>query len=108
MKPPDFEHLDRVLATAEPIETYISPERAFVLVGLLQLALRHPGLADTKKAQLVGREMAQRLQQRLGEIDPAIGLILEQGWHPEWDMSKEEFDRYMDSPDELHSPDEPD
>jgi hypothetical protein len=99
MKPPDYEYISQLLSQADPIEVHLTPEHAFILVGLLQLALRHPGLTGpdetAKLGKRIGTNMAKSLQAKLNEIDPAIGLILERGWHPEWDMTEEEFDQHM-------------
>jgi hypothetical protein len=62
---------------------------AYVLVGQLQLVLRHP--ENIGPSADCARVIAQKIQQYLGEeIDPAIALSLERGWHPEFDVAGDE------------------
>ena len=95
---PDFEQIGQLLNDAPPIEMAILPCRAFVLVAHLQLALRHPG-NDGESAE-IARDIARRLQSKLAEIHPLIGQALETGWHPEFDVSREEFN-YLENDDGL-------
>ncbi|MDX2215465.1 MAG: hypothetical protein SFY66_19535 [Oculatellaceae cyanobacterium bins.114] len=94
MQLPNFEQIGKILDEAEPIEMAIMPFRAFVLVGQIQLALRHP--QNRGPSADVARDMAIRLQARLGQIHPAIAEALEHGWHPEFDVSDEEFKALQD------------
>ncbi|MGG6295243.1 hypothetical protein ACQ4M4_12710 [Leptolyngbya sp. AN02str] len=87
---PNFEAISKILEAAEPIEMVITPFRAYVLVAHLQLALRHPG--NTGASADVARDMAQRLQARLGQIHPLLSETIEQGWHPEFDVTHEEYE----------------
>lgn len=88
---PDFERIGKLMEKAQPLEMAILPFRAFVLVGQIQLALRHP--ENRGPSAEIARDMAVRLQALLGQIDPAIAEALEHGWHPEFDVSAEEFDQ---------------
>lgn len=88
----NFEAIAWELWEAKPLEVAIEPFRAYCLVGLLQLALRHPGLADTPHAAAVGRSMAENLITALGAIDPAIAQMLDTGWTSEFDMTAAEFE----------------
>lgn len=63
---------------------------AYALVAQLQLALRHPGNAG--ESADCARQFAQALQAYLGrEIDPVLAESLEYGWHPEFDVEREEL-----------------
>lgn len=90
MKLPDFEQIGRSLKSAQPLEMYILPFRAYVLVGQLQLALRHP--QNTGPGSNIAREIAHNLQERLSEINPAIAQSLEHGWNPQLDFTDAEFE----------------
>ncbi|MGA7936398.1 MAG: hypothetical protein WCA35_22780 [Kovacikia sp.] len=82
----NLEEIAGKLNSGQPFEALITPWRAFNLVAALQLALRHPGLKNQPFATSEMRSMARNLQRKLGEIDPAIATVLEQGWHPEFDV----------------------
>lgn len=90
METPDFKAIAAVLEKTEPITLEIEPIFLFVLVGTVQLALRYPG--NRGASADIARKAAIAFQQALGEIDPAIAQALEQGWHPEFDVTSEEFD----------------
>lgn len=90
----DFDAIARKLAGAEPIKTHLTPYRAFTLVALLHLALRHPAIkTQTPSAAEVASSMATNLTAKLGEIDPEIATALNQGWDTSLDCTPEEFDR---------------
>lgn len=97
---PSLNQISHILSQAPPIEMAIEPFRCFVLVSQLQLALRHPD--NTGSSADIARDMAMRLQAKLGHLDPAIALALESGWHPEFDMTRDEADTYFEGEDELH------
>lgn len=94
--PPNLEAIAQKLEAAQPIEIGIKPFRAFSLVGLLQLALRHPALTDRDKhpSAAIGEDIARRLQVKLGEIDPTIAQVLEEGWNPSLDMTDLEYEQF--------------
>ncbi|NJR37770.1 MAG: hypothetical protein HC781_01690 [Leptolyngbyaceae cyanobacterium CSU_1_4] len=83
MQPTNIPELQKLLTQADPLTLYINPHEAFCLVGVLQLALRHPGLQSTNVAGVVALSCAKQLQERLGEIHPTIAAALE-----EWDVTK--------------------
>lgn len=91
MQTSDFKTLSHVMEAAGLVTLELEPIYLFILVGTIQLALRHPEYRG-QSADLA-REAAIAFQQRLGEIDPAIAAALEQGWHPEFDVTSEEFDQ---------------
>jgi hypothetical protein len=88
---PDFERIDRLLNKAKPIEMAITAPRAIVLLSQLQLALRHP--ENNGVSAEIARDMARRLSAHLSAIDPAIAALIAQGWHPEFDATREEFEQ---------------
>jgi hypothetical protein len=88
---PDFKHIDRLLENAQSIGMKITAPRAFVLLSQLQLALRHP--ENNGASAEIARDIAQRLSDRLSAIDPAIAALIAQGWHPEFDATREEFEQ---------------
>jgi hypothetical protein len=91
---PDFEALAEKLNTAEPLEIAITPYRAFCLVSLLHLALRHPAVrVDTSAVYEVATSMIRNLTAKLGEIDPAIAQALNLGWDESYDFTREEFEQ---------------
>ncbi len=90
MPTPDLKALTQAMQASGPIMIEVDPIYLFVLVGTVQLALRHPG--NRGHSADLAREAATAFQQRLGEIDPAIAIALEQGWHPEFDVTSEEYD----------------
>lgn len=97
-QPLDLEAVAQRLQTAEPIEMALTPWRAYNLLALLQLALRHPGLqASDHVSAEVGRSMAKRLQEKLVIICPDLTSLLESGWHPDADCTAEEFDEFLET-----------
>ncbi|SRR5579883_1006735 len=90
MQTPDFKTIAETFKTSPPITLEVDPIYLFVLVGTVQLALRHPG--NRGKSAELARQAAISFQQRLGEINPEIAAALEQGWHPEFDVTSKEYD----------------
>lgn len=94
---PNFEEIARALESAAPLEMAIEPYRAYCLVSLLQLTLRHPGLKTSKRAIAeVARSMIVHLESRLGEISPAIKHSLEMGDNESLDMTDDEWQDFQD------------
>ena len=88
---PNFDRIGDLLEKAQPIEMKITATRALILLSQLQLALRDP---DNNGASAdIARNMAQRLGDRLSAIDPAIAAAIAQGWHPEFDLTRDEFEQ---------------
>lgn len=54
------------------------------ILGIMQLALRHPGLADLP-ATADFAKWARLIEQRLAEFGPATARICSMGWSPEND-----------------------
>jgi hypothetical protein len=90
MGPEQLEQIARSLNSAKPIEAHLTPYRAYTLVGLLQLALRHPLMQDGRPSAQIAREMAIGLTGELGKIDPLIARSLEAGWDESNDMTDAE------------------
>ncbi|HEY9657647.1 MAG TPA: hypothetical protein V6C65_04220 [Allocoleopsis sp.] len=97
---PDLERIAQKLAEAEPIEFAILPFRAFTLIGLLQLALRHPLMKmENRAAHEIGVSVAQNLAERLMQIDPAIKKAIEEGWDASLDLSDTEYKQFVKTGD---------
>lgn len=65
------------------IAVEISPLVAMAIISNIQLAIRHPGIADSEFAQ-IAIDAAKQLQ-KLFEKDSEIYKVLELGWNPEAD-----------------------
>lgn len=61
--------------TAEKLPVHLGPFTAFVLIGALQLAWRHPDMNDLHKEMI--EAVARPLQDRFG---PPLWAELERGW----------------------------
>jgi hypothetical protein len=55
------------------------------VLGVMQLALRHPGLADVDAAKTFA-DWARQIELRLADFGPAIARICSMGWSPENDL----------------------
>lgn len=86
------EILQRIGTDTTPIEMVTTPARLFILISHLQLALRHPG--NTGSSAEIARTMAHNMSEVLCQFHPEARQLIEQGWHPEFDMSREEWDEY--------------
>lgn len=69
-------------ACAPPINMEIGRSLGFILLGQLQLALRHP--ANTGPTAEAAEQFARHLQSVLG-MPPQLAAIAEQGWDPGYD-----------------------
>lgn len=70
------------------IEIQLDAMSAFTLIGLLQLATRHPDLPPS--TNLVAKSLAAALQGRLiTACGPEIGQLIEYGWHTQYDIGPE-------------------
>lgn len=95
----DLEQIGKALETAEPLQPVLSAYRAYVLVGLIQLALRHPMMIDgSRPSAQIGYEMAASLIEQLRLIDPLIADSLEMGWYPALDQTNAEFSALFNPP----------
>lgn len=94
MESPDFEKIGRALQIAPPIELSIDSSAAIQIVGLMQLALRCPGiepvLADT------GREIVNMIGDGLAQLDPEVGKLVAAGWSAEQDVTGAEMDEIVE------------
>jgi hypothetical protein len=74
----------KVLRERGPICIEVYPFIAFRLIGMLQLAWRHPGLSDDQRdaAEVFARGLQVAFD---GPDTPQLALTLEQGWHREYD-----------------------
>jgi hypothetical protein len=65
------------------------------LAGLIQLALRHPGVkTETPNLYQDGYDFVKAIQTKLGAIDERMALIIEAGWDESNDLTGAEFARY--------------
>lgn len=96
----DFKRMGTKLEQAEDIDIQIQPLAAYILVALIQVALRHPRLrVDNPAGYENGKNIAELLIKRLGAIDPEIARSLETGWDESMDMSKQDFKQFHQSGD---------
>jgi hypothetical protein len=66
------------------IHLWLSPQLAMVLVGNLQLALRHPGNVGPSSKQ--AQEIKQAVMDQLAAGDPTIKRLLAHGDDPNYDV----------------------
>ncbi|HEY9862916.1 MAG TPA: hypothetical protein V6D21_01930 [Candidatus Obscuribacterales bacterium] len=66
------------------ITTTLDCATAFTLVGMLQLAFRHPAVKECETNRV--RFFTQGLIDQIGGNFPAVKTHLEKGWHPEYDQ----------------------
>ena len=86
-KQTDVQRMAIALANAEPVKAEIPAYNAFVLCGLLQLALRHPALLPGTPNYEIAMLMIKDLKEVLGGIDPYLGELIERGENPDNDVS---------------------
>ena len=79
---------------------------AFMLIAQLQLALRHPG--NTGETADRVKKIVIDLQNQLQTRSPDLKPILDQGWHPEFDVSTGEKIVDVHNVDTLYEPEEDD
>ena len=105
----DLEFIAEKLKSAQPFTLELDPFTAFTIVGLMQLALRHP-LMESGEGAEVARELGRQIQTSLGDIDTTIFDALEWGWNPELDMTEAEYAEFKQTGQLPHSasPDESD
>lgn len=75
-------HEMREVTASQPVfHIEITPQDAFMLLGMIQLAMRHPGLDESQRA--VGVRHARSLQNLFMQTRvscPAIIAVCELGW----------------------------
>ena len=77
------EAIQAVRSLEGTITTTLGCHTAFLLVGMLQLAFRHPKVKEFNPDYV--RFFAQGLIDQIGEKSPAAKTYLEKGWHLEYD-----------------------
>ena len=83
----DVQRMAIALANAEPVKAEIPAYNAFVLCGLLQLALRHPALLPGTPSYETAAMMIEDLTEVLAGIDPYLKELIEQSKNPDNDVS---------------------
>lgn len=82
------------------IEFATTPGRAFILVAQLQLALRHPG--NTGEGATVAYQIAQNLAKAICSYVPEAKELIDQGWNPAYDVTKDYFDAEFSEEGDRH------
>jgi hypothetical protein len=83
---PSVELVALELQSKEPMQLALRAQTAFALVGVLQLALRHPRLTATPSTAAV--EAARGLIECVREYFedcPAVGAVIDAGEDPDFD-----------------------
>lgn len=75
------EGLDKLRAT--PVVIEVDGLTAMILLGNIQLALRHK--SNTGPSAEIVKEFGELLQNKLRGIDAVADLTMEMGWDPEYD-----------------------
>lgn len=79
------------LENAPACEIQILPLQAIAIVSHIQLAIRHPSLADNSALTKIARDVAIEFQ-ALFDSNSATYKVLEMGWHEQHDILVEETD----------------
>lgn len=82
--------IQKIAACSEPIELVTTPARLFILIAQLQLALRHPD--NTGSSAEIARDLATNLTEILCIFVPEAREMIEQGWEPAYDVTRDYFD----------------
>lgn len=77
----------RSLVNTEPVIVTIPSYTAFLTVGLIQLAFRHPTMKEGGAFAADAKYFAQTLIDEIGKRSPEAKTYLESGWHQEFDKS---------------------
>ena len=72
------------------IELATSPARALILLSNLQLSLRHP--SNDGESRAIARDIAANLENAICHHIPEARELIQKGWHPEFDCTREEFE----------------
>ena len=78
----------RLMKEHKSMNLSLTPFEWVMLVGLAQVAMRHPQLGVDEKQ--VGLQAGAKIQAMMAEMSEPIGLMLELGWHKKFDVSAEE------------------
>jgi hypothetical protein len=87
MEEPDFEKYTREVNEMQnlpPASVELPPLTAMAIISHIQLASRHPGIADSEFTK-IAIDVAKQLQNLFNE-DSEIYKVLELGWNPEADI----------------------
>jgi hypothetical protein len=79
------------LEKAPPCAIEIAPLAAIAIVSHIQLAVRHPSLADNAPLTKIARDVALQLQ-ALFNSESATYKVLEMGWNSQHDILVENTD----------------
>jgi hypothetical protein len=71
----------RELKDAPRIELHIHPARAFVLLGAMQLAMRHPKAGELDPIV----ELTHELAEMISKLGPACAELARKGFDPQFD-----------------------
>lgn len=102
MKEPDLEKYAQEVNEIQnlPAATVeLPPLAALAIIFHIQLAIRHPGIADSEFAK-IAIDVAKQLQNLFNQ-DSETYKVLELGWNPEADIltpSEEFYDKFCDEP----------
>lgn len=78
--------LARLQADPQTVAVEMSKVEAFMLLGQLQLALRHPH--NRGPSSDVARGVARSIQEALSRGDPVLARLAEMGWDPAHDVPR--------------------
>lgn len=92
---PNFNRINFVLSIIPPIQLEIDAVQALTIVSQIQLALRHP--ENQNDASAIARSLAQQIGGVLSQFDPELAKLIEAGWNPELDLTREEFEAQTQS-----------
>jgi len=87
---PDFEQYAAEIKKLEdlpPATIELSPLEAIVIITHIQLATRHPGLADKQGSTKLAIDVAIQLQ-ALFNPESTVYKVLELGWNPDEDLPR--------------------
>lgn len=82
-----------------PIEMMTTPARLFILLGQLQLALRHP--RNIGSGRQVAEQIFNNMARTLYDFHPEAQELIEQGWDTTLDVSREQYDLIQEQPEML-------
>lgn len=71
----------------KPITINTDCINAMVIIAQLQLAIRHP--ENTGPSRYITEKFARKLQEAVVSVNPEFSLVLDRGWQPEYDFTKE-------------------
>ncbi len=78
--------LERLQNSGQEFPVHLDATCAAVVIGQLQLALRHPGNAPPRPAATVARALAVGLIDKLCQYEPELRAGFEMGWSPAHDV----------------------